>query len=82
MVTIRRIPAHFVAIAEALSNDAELRRREALEGSALDRVLEGLRMGALAPSGPEIEAELDRRALGQGELARLGRDRQRAWKRL
>jgi hypothetical protein len=59
---------HFAAIAEAKRLEREERADEALAAPRIEGVLEGLALGAAAPSTPAIEAELDRRALGQGEL--------------
>ena len=58
---------HFEAIRLAKATEATERAREADARPMVERMVEGLALGAAAAS-PEIEAELDRRALGQGEL--------------
>jgi hypothetical protein len=58
-----------------MAADALDRRREALQMTSIERMREGLRMGAAQPSDAASEAELDRRAIGQGGLVKkwLGR---------
>lgn len=68
MAVSERDRLHFAAIAEAKDAEHLERMREAVARPPGERVIEGLAMGYAAPSTPEIEAELDRRALGQGEL--------------
>jgi hypothetical protein len=65
--------AHFARIAEAMRVAREERVEEALERSAFERMVEGLELGYAAPSDLETELALDRRALGQAELAMRAR---------
>jgi hypothetical protein len=64
---------HFERVRAAKEAERTERAREALERPAIARIIEGLELGALAPSTPEIEAALDRRALGQAELQQRAR---------
>ena len=59
---------HFSAIAKALEEDDDARRREALALSAGERIRIGLELAEPLRTDPAIEAELDRRALGQAGL--------------
>ncbi len=64
-----RDKAHFARIAEAMAAEREGRVREARERSPYERIVEGLALGALAPTNPTIEDALDQRALGQAGLS-------------
>lgn len=72
---------HFEAVARAMSEDEGSRIDAAMSMTALERVELGLRLGAAMPTSDAIEAELDRRALGQAEihlrLQRLAREKLR-----
>ncbi len=65
--------AHFARIAEAKHAERAERLREAMERHPVERMLEGLALGYAAPTDLEGELALDRRALGQAELAMRGR---------
>ena len=69
----RRDRGHFAAAARAFAVDEELRIREALDLPIEERIRIGLRMGQATPTDAAIEAELDRRALGQAALHRRWR---------
>ena len=64
---------HFARIAQASSEEERERAVEALGRSQVERILEGLALGAAAPTDAAIEAMLDRRAEGQAELAARAR---------
>jgi hypothetical protein len=59
---------HFEAVARALDEDAQARRREALAIDPVERMRRGLRLSESTSDDPAIEVELNRRALGQAEL--------------
>lgn len=59
---------HFARIARALEDDSKARRREAVALDPVERMRLGLRLAEGSADDPAIEAELDRRALGQAEL--------------
>lgn len=65
--------AHFERVAAAKRAEADERLDEALARNPVARMIEGLVLGYAAPTDPERERLLDERALGQAELARLGR---------
>ena len=65
--------AHFARIAEAKREERAARLAEALARPAVERILEGLALGYAARADIEDELELDRRALGQAQLAMRGR---------
>lgn len=59
---------HFDAIARAKQSERIDRVREAVQESAVKRMIEGLELGLAMPTSPAREALLDERALGQAEL--------------
>ena len=59
---------HFAVIARAMEDSSRTRRREALELDPVERMRLGLRLAEASGGDPAIEAELDRRALGQAGL--------------
>jgi hypothetical protein len=65
--------AHFARVAAAKEAEREERLREALARHPVERMLEGLELGYAAKTDLEDEMRLDRRALGQAELAMRGR---------
>jgi hypothetical protein len=65
--------AHFERIAQAEHEQAASRLREELRRPAMQRLLEGLMLGAAAGSSPAVEKMLEQRALGQAELHRRAR---------
>lgn len=72
-----RARQHMRAIAEAMEADAEERRRRAASMTALERIVEGLRLGhALPLTDAQLEA-LDRRAEQQADIHRKWRALQR-----
>jgi hypothetical protein len=72
MAASARERRHFEAIREAKDAERVERLREALQNHPVERMREGLALGAFAVDAA-VEAALDRRALGQAELARRGR---------
>lgn len=63
---------HFAAIRRAKDAERSERLREALAKHPVERMREGLELGAYAVDAETIDS-LDRRALNQQELARRGR---------
>lgn len=59
---------HLEAVAQAKAAERRERIREALARPAIERMIEGLELGAAMPLTPEREALLDQRALAQAEL--------------
>lgn len=68
MSVSERERAHFEAIARAKREERRERAREAAAAHPVQKMIEGLELGAAMPTTPEREALLDRRALGQAEL--------------
>jgi hypothetical protein len=64
---------HFAAIAEAKRAERDERLREAAARDPMEKIIEGLALGAAAPTSEAIERMLDERALGQAELHRRAR---------
>ena len=64
---------HFDAIAEAKAEERQERMREAAAASPMQKIVEGLDLGAAAPTDAATEEMLDRPALGQAELHRRAR---------
>ena len=60
--------SHFELVASVMNDDSNARRREALAMNPVERMRLGLRLSELSADDPAIEAELDRRALGQAEI--------------
>lgn len=65
--------AHFARVAEAKARERDERLAEALGESPVARIIEGLELGYAIKTDVETELALDRRALGQAELAARGR---------
>lgn len=59
---------HFEAIARAMAEDDARRVEEAMALTPWERMVLGLELGAAMPANEAVEADLDRRALGQAEL--------------
>ncbi len=60
-----------------MAADNEARMDESQTLDPIESIREGLRMGAALPLTEAVEAELDRRALGQAELQMTWRRRTR-----
>jgi hypothetical protein len=73
MTVSDRDRAHFARIAEAKREERRERLLTAIAKPPLERIAEGLELGHAAKTDLETEAALDRRALGQAELAMRGR---------
>jgi hypothetical protein len=68
--------AHWDAVKRALADDVARRDLDAAQLTAEERVLMGLRMGALAPRTEATERELDERGRQQAQLHQRWRDLQ------
>lgn len=68
MTVTAREREHFRRIREAMSDERAARRREDLQKTAVERIAEGLALGAALPRSEERDALDLERALGQGEF--------------
>ena len=64
---------HFERVRAAKAEEARERMLEAIATSPIQRIIEGLELGELAPRSDATESALDRRALEQAELQRRAR---------